>query len=145
MPSDDGIFPLISTFAFARSVSRLPKLPKPEGRDPLKELPLSTKEVKDANLPIEADIDPTTPFDDKSTALTCRPEQDTPVQPQTTLSGIEPEQDQPTIPLRVFVFVAAAMSHIAASFSVAVGAAVGGTVGFGEGAPEGCPEGCPEG
>ena len=141
--------PLRSELPFAFSVSKLPKLPKLEGRAPLNVLPLSTNDVKDTSFPIDEDIDPTTPLEDRSTALTCRPEQDTPLQPQTTLSGMEPVQDHPTIVLKDFVFVAAATSHIAASFSVAVGAAVGGTVGFGEGAPlgcsEGCPDGCPEG
>lgn len=134
---------------FALSVSKLLSPPNDVGRMPEKEFVSKTTEISDTSFPIDADIVPSTPSDDTSNILTCSPEQVIPVQLHTVLSGIPPVQLQPSTPPRPFIFVAAATSHIASSFGVAVGAAVGECVGLGVGAEvgefDGAPEGCSEG
>lgn len=145
MPSEDGIVPDISKLVFAFNVSKLLKLPKLDGRGPLKEFPLITNDVSDSSFPIDGDNVPTTPLEDKSTSLTSTPEHTIPVQLHTELSGTLPVHDHPLKDVNEFVLAAAATLHIASSLSVAVGAAVGDTVGFGDGMAVGQPEGCPEG
>lgn len=141
------------------------RLPKLDGRGPLKEFSLITNDSNDTNFPIDGEIVPTTPFDGKLIILTNKPEHVIPVQLHTVLSGIPPVQDQPLTLLSAFAFVAADTSHIAPSFVVTVGDAVGDKVGFEvgkplgqregspdgsdvgwlDGSPEGCSDGCPDG
>jgi hypothetical protein len=143
LPNEVGILPEIRTFLFAFNVSKLLKLPNVDGRGPLNEFPLITNEISDTTFPIDGDIVPSTPFtDDKSTTVTNGPEHAIPVQLHTERSGMSPVQDHPLTPLKECVLVAAATSHMASSFGVAVGAAV---LGFDVGTPLGCSVGCPEG
>lgn len=134
---------------FPFNVNKLLKLPKLDGKGPLKELSLITNDVNDTIFPIDGDIVPTTPFADKSNILTNRPVHVIPLHVHTAEVGTPPEQDHPVTPLNELVLVAAATSHMASSLGVAVGAALGATVGFEVGVdvgqPEGSPEGCLEG
>ena len=136
-PKLDGIVPPRIRLEFIFKVTKSVRLPRLDGKEPLIELLLITRDVNDASRPIDEDSVPVSFLEPIFSCVTVEPLHVTPVHPQTDESGTPPVHFHPLRLVRRRALVPAATLHIEASFVDAVGNAVGIALGDTVGSDEG--------